>query len=90
MGEGLFASRIVAVEWGLSEGKRLRHAGSNARLGEHGVTVRVPFARLTTDNSSTGIGHSRATAQQAQGLIGCTLAELFAPGRGRTSLGATF
>ena len=90
MGEGAFAGRIVAVEWALLEGTRPRHAGSNARLGEHGLTVRVPFARLTTDDGSTGIGHSRATQQQAQGLLGCTLAELFAPGRGSTPLGQPF
>lgn len=90
MGEAGLSSRIVAVEWGRLEGQRPRHAGCNARLGEHGLTVGVPLARLTTDDGSTGFGHSRATAQQAQAILGCTLAELFQPGRGSTALGSPF
>jgi len=38
--------RIDVVEWARLEGRRPRHAGSNARLGAHGITVRVPILRI--------------------------------------------
>jgi L-rhamnonate dehydratase len=81
------SARVVKVEWAQLEGQRPRHAGSNARLGEHGLTVRVPLVRLTLDDGSTGFGHSRATAQEAQRIVGRSLAELFLPGRGSTEFG---
>lgn len=84
------SARVVKVEWAQLEGQRPRHAGSNARLGEHGFTVRVPIARLTLDDGSTGFGHSRATPQDAQRISGRTLAELFLPGRGSTEAGRAF
>jgi len=84
------SGRVVKVEWGQLEGQRPRHAGSNARLGEHGLTVRVPIARLTLDDGSTGFGHSRATPLDAQRIVGRALAELFLPGRGSTELGRAF
>ena len=86
----LLRRKVAAIEWALLEGQRPRHAGCNARLEEHGLTVRVPFARLTLDDGSSGLGHARATAQDAQRVIGHTLAELFLPGRGSTELGRPF
>src|SRR6266542_1460524 len=65
--------RIVSVEWARLEGRRPRNAGSNARLGEHGIAVRVPILRITTadgvaraaalqprplDRDDTGVGHA--------------------------------
>lgn len=82
--------RLVAVEWAQLEGQRPRPAGCNARLGEHGVTVRVPLARLTLDDGSRGFGQARATAQDAQRIVGRSLAELFLPGRGSTEVGRVF
>ena len=41
--------RVVHFEWGRLEGERPRPAGSNARLGGHGKTVRVPLARITLE-----------------------------------------
>lgn len=90
MNSQLFRSRIVAVAWAQLAGQRPRHAGCNARLGDHGLTVRVPLARLTLDDGSSGFGQARVTAQDAQRLVGRSLAELFVPGRGSTELGRPF
>ncbi|MEZ4736975.1 MAG: enolase C-terminal domain-like protein [Caldilineaceae bacterium] len=90
MNSQLFRSRIVAVAWAPLEGQRPRHAGCNARLGDHGLTVRVPLAHLTLDDGSSGFGQARVTAQDAQRLVGRSLAELFVPGRGSTELGRPF
>lgn len=74
--------RISRVEWGVLEGRRPRHAGSNARLGDHGNAVRLPIARLTTDDGVAGFGLCRAPREQVAGLLGAPLADLFAPERG--------
>ncbi|MFZ4663967.1 MAG: mandelate racemase/muconate lactonizing enzyme family protein [Caldilineaceae bacterium] len=87
MDRQIFGSKVVAVEWAMLEGQRPRHAGCNGRLGEHGLTVRVPVARLTLDDGSSGFGHSRGTAQEAQRVVGHSLVELFLPGQGSTALG---
>lgn len=89
MSKGEWQAKVVAIEWAQLEGQRPRHAGSNARLGDHGLTVRVPIARVTLEDGSRGFGHSRATTQEAQRLVGRTVAELFLPGRGSTDLGRT-
>jgi len=75
---GGWAGRVARVEWGRLEGRRPRHAGSNARLGEHGLSVRVPLARLTTSDGAVGFGQCQATAEQASALLGQPLGELFA------------
>lgn len=90
MSKSQLAQRVVGIEWATIEGQRPRHAGSNARLGEHGVTVRVPLARLILDDGSSGFGHARATIQDAQRILGHSLAELFLLGRGSTDLGRAF
>jgi L-alanine-DL-glutamate epimerase-like enolase superfamily enzyme len=73
-------SRIVKIEWARLEGRRPRNAGSNARLGDHGSVVRVPIARLTTEDGATGFGRSAANQEQAQAILGARLSELFADG----------
>jgi L-alanine-DL-glutamate epimerase-like enolase superfamily enzyme len=73
---------IARIEQGILEGVRPRKAGSNARLGEHGVTVRVPIVRVTADDGSTGFGYSRATQELATSLLGVTLHEVFDAWRG--------
>lgn len=83
-------AKVASVEWAPLEGQRPRHAGSNARLGEHGLSVRVPLARVTLADGSSGFGHARVTAQEAQRVIGHALADLFLPGRGSTELGRPF
>lgn len=84
------SSRIVAIEWARLEGQRPRHAGCNARLGAHGLTVRVPVARLTTDDGATGVGHCRATEAEARQVLGKRLNELFIPWRGSSDAGLPF
>jgi L-alanine-DL-glutamate epimerase-like enolase superfamily enzyme len=70
-------ARITRVEWARLEGTRPRSAGSNARLGEHGLYVRPGVARITLDDGTTGIGPSRATREQVEPFVGMTLAEAF-------------
>lgn len=71
-------ARIVRVEWGRLQGMRPRHAGSNARLGAHGLQVNVPLARLTTTDGATGWGRAALSRESAEALCGKTLGELFA------------
>ncbi|HMN28209.1 MAG TPA: enolase C-terminal domain-like protein [Caldilineaceae bacterium] len=82
--------RITTVEWARLEGTRPRKAGCNARLGEHGSIVRVPLARLTTEDGTTGWGRSAATPEQMEQILGRRLAELFTPEHGATTLGLPF
>lgn len=77
--------RIVRIEQGTLEGTRPRHAGSNARLGDHGLVVRVPIVRLTTEDGASGFGRSRATRDELRALLGDRLADAFAPGRGASA-----
>ncbi len=73
---------VVAVEWGCLAGRRPRVAGSNARLGEHGDHVRVPLARVRTHNGASGFGVCRAGRKRAAELLGRSLSDLLAEGRG--------
>jgi L-alanine-DL-glutamate epimerase-like enolase superfamily enzyme len=77
--------RIARVEWATLEGKRPRHAGSNARLNEHGVAIRVPLARLFTSDGASGWGACRATPEQANALLGVRLDDLFSSEPGTSS-----
>jgi L-rhamnonate dehydratase len=73
---------IIRIELGVLEGTRPRHAGRNARLGDHGSTVRVSLARLTTDDGVVGFGVCRATPEQLEPLVGSRLSDAFHPERG--------
>ena len=79
--------RIARIEWGQLEGHRPRHAGCNARLGEHGIVVRPAVARITTDDGATGWGASRITRKQAANLIGSRLSDVFIVGQGASRTG---
>ena len=70
-------SRIVAVEWARLEGRRPRHAGSNARLGAHGITVHVPVLRLTTADGSSGFGVYHGSPERLDELLGEPFEDLF-------------
>lgn len=72
-------SRVTRLEWARLEGQRPRHAGSNARLGAHGQTVRPPILRLTLADGSSGFGPSNASREQAAALLGQPLEALFTP-----------
>ncbi len=74
--------RISRIEVGVLEGRRPRHAGSNARLGAHGDTVRVPLARLTAEDGATGFGVCRAAREALAPLLGARLGDAFLPERG--------
>lgn len=63
-------SRIISIEFATLIGKRPRHAGYNARLLDHGVDVRVPLVKITTDDGISGWGRCRATEKQLQPLLG--------------------
>jgi L-rhamnonate dehydratase len=73
---------IVAIEWAVLEGQRPRTAGSNARLGAHGIGVRVPILRITTDDGTSGFGACRASSDQLATLLGMAVDDLFAPDQG--------
>ena len=74
--------KIVQVEWTCLEGKRPRSAGSNARLGEHGVVVRVPILRVTTAEGASGFGHCWTSEAQAGELLGQPVHDLFDAAQG--------
>jgi L-rhamnonate dehydratase len=74
-------TRIVAVEWARLEGRRPRHAGSNARLGAHGISVRVPILRITAEDGSSGFGAYHGGPERLDELLGVAFDDLFsAPG----------
>ena len=74
--------RIVRIEWGCLLGQRPRNLGCNARRGEHGATVRVPIARVTVDDGSSGFGLAGVTRDLAEKLLGACIYDVFTPGRG--------
>lgn len=82
--------RIISIEWARLEGTRPRKAGSNARLGEHGSVVRVPIARITTEDGESGFGRCAATVEQAQAVLGVRVSELFSSAHGATARGLPF
>jgi len=69
--------RIVRIEGGRLEGKRPRNAGSNARLGEHGIKIGLPIARITMEDGSTGFGACHCQPEQASALLGVRFEEAF-------------
>lgn len=79
------AQRITRVEWGWLEGQRPRSAGSNARLGDHGVTVGSRFVRLTTSEGATGFGPCWASEEKLASLVGTPLRDLISTTEGVAS-----
>jgi L-rhamnonate dehydratase len=69
--------RISSVEWTRLEGRRPRAAGCNARLGEHGLTVRPSMARIRTEDGATGFGACHVTREQGERLLGQPLDTIF-------------
>lgn len=74
--------RIVRIELGTLAGRRPRHAGSNARLGDHGIAVPLPLVQLTDEEGATGFGACRAAPEALAPLVGERLSALFDPARG--------
>jgi L-rhamnonate dehydratase len=71
--------KIIAIERATLTGTRPRSAGHNARLGEHGRSVRVPTIRILTDERLAGFGFSNADDEQLRRLIGRDPEELVGP-----------
>ena len=65
------SATISAIEWGTLVGQRPRQAGCNSRGPVHGNEVRVPLARITTSDGTTGFGAcGRLTQQEANAFLG--------------------
>jgi L-alanine-DL-glutamate epimerase-like enolase superfamily enzyme len=71
------SSRIERIEWGTLEAKRPRSAGSNARLGAHGDTIRMPMLRLTCADGASGFGVCRVGPPERESLLGQPFDALF-------------
>jgi L-alanine-DL-glutamate epimerase-like enolase superfamily enzyme len=69
-------TEIVRIEWAELYGERPRSAGCNARLDEHGQRVRVPLARVTTDEGVTGFGWSRVARDETTEWVGHVLTDV--------------
>jgi L-alanine-DL-glutamate epimerase-like enolase superfamily enzyme len=63
-------------------GERPRAAGSNAHMQPLGGRVRVPMARVTLDDGSSGWGLCRVDEGTAKGLVGATLGAAYDPEAG--------
>ena len=61
--------QIVAIEAAHLRGRRPRHSGSNARLGEHGIDVTLPLLRVSTADGAQGFGFCRINATRAEQLL---------------------
>ena len=69
--------RIVRLEWARLEGQRPRMAGCNSRIGVHGLTVRPPVLRVTTEDGASGFGPCRASREQVEGILGARVDDLW-------------
>ncbi len=76
------SSRIIGIESAVLTGQRPRSAGSNARLGAHGSTIRLPIVRLTSDDGVVGFGLGHIQRDQATQLLGSTVESVFTSGFG--------
>jgi L-alanine-DL-glutamate epimerase-like enolase superfamily enzyme len=59
-------------------------------LGEHGLVVKVPLARLTTEDGATGFGFCWTTPEQAGQLLGAYFGDLFSNEHGVSPLARFF
>ena len=69
-------ARIVRIEAATLIGQRPRAAGNNARLGSHGIDVRVPLLRVSTDDGASGFGLCNTDMESARLLLGAQLSDL--------------
>lgn len=56
---------------------RKKYIGRNARKDVHGAQATEPVVRIYTDRELDGVGFGSATADQANGIIGKSLAEIW-------------
>ncbi len=78
----MFDSRIVWVGWAALPSRRPRMAGMNARLSVHGQELKTLLMRVETDSGHVGMGWSNCPQEQAGGLLGKSLHDVFAAGTG--------
>ena len=69
--------KIERIELARLTGERPRKAGCNSRLGEHGLHVRPPIARITTSDGASGIGFASLSREKAETLIGLQISQAY-------------
>jgi L-alanine-DL-glutamate epimerase-like enolase superfamily enzyme len=79
--------KITRIECARLEGERPRKAGSNARLGEHGIAVRPQIARITLEDGSSGFGACHAGHDALRRFLGRSVDEMFDEAAGVTDAG---
>ncbi len=90
------SERISRIEAGTLVGRRPHRSMYNGRmvspehLPGHGDTVRDPLVHVVTSGGAEGWGHSRASPEEAERLLGLPLAEAFGLPAGCTALGRPF
>ena len=77
--------RVVGVQGFTHSTRRRKFIGKNARRDDHGSAASEPAVRIFTDSGFQGIGFGRTAPQEAQGLIGLPLSELWHPDAGVSS-----
>ncbi|SVE32179.1 uncharacterized protein METZ01_LOCUS485033, partial [marine metagenome] len=70
--------KITRIEKCILRGTRPRSIGYNARIPTHGAKVTDPIVKITNDNGAWGLGWSRINAEEANGLLGKEVSEIFA------------
>ncbi|MCY3763553.1 MAG: hypothetical protein OXH50_20090 [Gemmatimonadetes bacterium] len=81
------SERIDLIEKCVLPGRRPRQLGCNARVSVHGNIVRDQVVRVRTSGGGMGIGWSRIAAEQAAGLVGRKVGELFSLPEGTNQAG---
>ena len=69
--------RIVRIESAGLPGAKRRKPGGNARLVDHTQQIQPPIARILTDDGAAGFGWSSISKEEARGLVGSSLGDLF-------------
>lgn len=70
------------MQWAVLEGSRPRSCGRNARLGSHGLHVRVPVVRVTTSDGLAGFGLGRIDEDLAERVVGLPVSDVWDEQRG--------
>ena len=81
------SERIDLIEKCVLPGRRPRQLGCNARVSVHGNIVRDQVVRVRTSGGGMGIGWSGIAAEQAAGLAGRKVGELFSLPEGTNQAG---
>lgn len=69
--------RIVGIQGFTHSSTRGKFIGKNARRDDHGMTASEPVIRIFTDAGIEGIGFGRILPQDAEGILGKRLSELW-------------